>query len=95
MLAPEPHLRACLRVLYEATVRARSQAWSGTASERTAALTDVVHNIPLLLTRWEDFDEGRLRTHLARHDAAWTPPESPRLLAAYDDTLARYSTEDR
>jgi hypothetical protein len=81
--------------MYIAIVHARKQARSGAPAERTAALMEATHNIPLLLTRWEDFDEARLRADLARHDARWAPPESPRLLVAYEKALAGRSTEDR
>ena len=92
MIAPEPHLRACLHVLYTATVGARFQAWHAKDANRSAALMEAVHTLPLLLTRWETFDEGMLRAYLARHDAGWGLPDSPQLLPEYLHAMGEPTT---
>jgi hypothetical protein len=87
MLAPEPHLTACLAVLSHATIHARLIAWGGEASGLTARqssqiadIMDAVHNIPQLLQRWEDCDQALLRAMLHDLDAKW----GLRLLEVYD-----------
>lgn len=89
--APEPYLSACLRVLYSATIEARALAWDGldasltsTEVQRLAALMDAVHNLPLLITRWETCDEALLRRMLADYDAKWGDVSRTRLLAVYE-----------
>jgi hypothetical protein len=93
--APEPYLSACLRVLYSATIEARALAWdrrdtslTADESQRLADLMDAVHNVPLLITRWETCDEGLLRRTLADYDAKWGAASRTRLLEVYQSVLA-------
>lgn len=90
MMAAEPYLSACLEVLYRATISARSLGWDGEKtglsaadSQRLVALMEAVHNIPLLLRRWEDCDEAMLRGFLETFDTKWNGG----LLAAYEQAL--------
>lgn len=92
--APEPYLSACLRVLYSATVEARALAWDGLQTppneqevQRLAQLMDAVHNIPLLITRWEDCDQSLLRGMLSAYDAKWGSVSRTRLLVVYQAVI--------
>lgn len=92
--APEPHLSACLRVLYSATLEARALAWNGQQTplgeheiQRLGDLMDAVHNIPLLITRWETCDESLLRAMLAGYDAKWGTSSFTRLLVGYQAVI--------
>lgn len=71
MLAPEPHLSACLHILYFATLEARAISWRSGDPKQVAALMDAVHNIPVLLQRWEICDEKLLVSTLDDYDRAW------------------------
>lgn len=93
-IAPEPYLSACLRVLYSATVEARALAWDGQQVpldehqvQRLAELMDAVHNIPLLLSRWEDCDESLLRGMLSAYDTKWAHASRTRLLVVYQSII--------
>ncbi|MBL0215086.1 MAG: hypothetical protein IPQ07_14510 [Myxococcales bacterium] len=90
MLAPEPYLSACLEVLRQATIRARFIAYGGhqegLTSEQAdclADLMDAVHNIPELLTRWEDCNEALLQGMLEDFDRKWQGHPSAQLVSAY------------
>lgn len=96
MLAPEPYLSACLEVLYRAATHARVIGWSGEKdglssmqSAQIADLMDAIHNIPHLLQRWEQCDEGLLRSFLETFDTKWKGTSNARLLVAYDEVLAK------
>lgn len=71
MLAPEPQLSACLRVLYLATIEARVIGWHKGDYDKLAALMDAVHNIPLLMKEWERCDESLLLAMLKDYDETW------------------------
>lgn len=96
-VAPEPYLKACLRVLYLATVEARLIGMAGCTagvsreeSARLDALMDAVHNLPELVMRWETVDEKLLRSMLAAYDDKWSTHTrvNVRLLAVYEGELA-------
>ena len=79
-LPPEPELRACLAVLRRVVVQGRQLAQRGVEQGLSAAdaaqlagLLDAAHNIPDLLTRWDECDEGHLLAELANYDEKWTP----------------------
>ena len=70
-MRPSPYLSACLEVLYRAALTARVIGWSGEKdglnaqqSAQIADLMDAIHNIQHLLQRWEQCDEGLLRSFL-------------------------------
>lgn len=71
MLAPEPQLSACIRVLYLATIEARAIGWHKGDHDKLAALMDAVHNIPLLMEEWENCDESLLLRTLRAYDKKW------------------------
>jgi hypothetical protein len=88
--APEPHLSACLEVLQHATIHARLLAYDGheaglyaEQSDCLADLMDAVHNIPDLLSRWENCDQPLLRSFLQTFDDKWHHHTSARLLTTY------------
>jgi hypothetical protein len=92
---PDKHLRACLAVLYSACLRARLLGYEGEAqglparrSKLLADLMDAVHNLPDLVTRWQECDESVLRGMLEDFDTKWAA-ENIQLLATYDQVLAR------
>ena len=96
MLAPEPYLSACLEVLYRAALTARVIGWSGEKdglsaqqSAQIVDLMDAIHNIPHLLQRWEQCDEGLLRSFLGTFDTKWDGTNVG-LLAVYEEALARH-----
>jgi hypothetical protein len=96
MIAPEPYLSACLEVLYRAAIHARVIGWSGEKeglsadqSAQVADLMDAIHNIPHLLQRWEQCDEGLLRLFLETFDAKWKGTSDARLLVVYEEALVK------
>jgi hypothetical protein len=85
-LAPENHLRACLKAMSVSILRARFIAWEGERHpdpktrerfHQVAELMDAIHNIPGLLIRWGTCDIDRLRASLGP------------LVHAYDQELGR------
>jgi hypothetical protein len=92
-LAPGPNMKACLRVLYQAAVQGRMLGWEGERgglspqrSQQLADLMDAVHEIPDLVQRWEECDEGLLRSMLKAYDEKWHP--TVELLGEYDRVVA-------
>lgn len=82
MTIPEEKLKACLAVLYEATLRARCLGWDGdrnglsvVQARQLAKLTDAVHNLPYLILNWEQCDEDQLLKTLARYDRTYSSPD--------------------
>lgn len=74
-MIPNGKLRACLRVLYEATLIARCLGWEGEReglsaeqAKRLARLMDAVHNLPFLILNWDECNEERLINSLALYD---------------------------
>jgi hypothetical protein len=96
MLAPQPQLSACLRVIEAATVEARALGWTGTRgplterdAKRLSALMEAVHNIPHLLQCWERVNEEWLRADLRKYDDEWGAESHVRLLDSYDIVMSR------
>lgn len=76
-LAPPEHLEACVRVLYIATLRARSLGWEGEAHGITASackelvtLMDAIHNIPHIVLDWKAHGH-EVREMLERYDSRY------------------------
>ena len=98
MNAPEPQLTALLEVIYRASIRARDLGYGGkTAPEEgrgpalleVADLMDAIHNIPLYLTTYEDWDEQHFRSaFLAGYDQKWSATSGLKLSAVYEDALS-------
>jgi hypothetical protein len=97
MIAPEPYLTACLRVLSHATLEARrlaaqgkhpsSAGLSASSTEQIWELMDAVHNLPGLIHEWERCDEAWLRLWFVDYDAKWGERSHVRLLAVYESAL--------
>lgn len=94
MIAPEPYLTACLRVLHHATLEARllatkgeRQGLSASSTEQIWELMDAVHNLPGLIHAWERCDEAWLRRWFKDYDAKYGDRSHVRLLAVYESAL--------
>ena len=104
MLPPDAHLSALLRVIHVAAIEARAVAWTSEAEEslegqrealaKCASLTDAIHNIPLFLTRFENWNESRFVGTLRRHDQQWAERGLTSLEAVYRDELHRHAERD-
>jgi|SRR6187397_93405 len=97
MIAPEPQLTALLEVIYRASLRARDLGYGGKnlpverrgpALLEVADLMDAIHNIPLYLSTYEDWDEQHFRNaFLAGYDQKWSATSGLRLDVVYEDAL--------
>ncbi len=92
--APQPYLSACLDVVSHALLQGRLIGWAGEHgglssedAKRLADLLDAVHNIPTLITDWENCDEARLRSYLLAYDEKWVPKGHAPLLRRYLQSL--------
>ena len=88
-LAPDPILRAALRVLYIAGCTTRN--WTlpgneGVSRRQVNALWEAIHGIPDLLQRWGDDEASlkELRAYLREYDERW---DSPKLGRVFDQAL--------
>ena len=86
-LAPEPVLRAALRVLHVAGYTTRNWTLGEDISrEQINALWEAIHEIPDLLKRWRGDAESlrELKTYLLEYDERW---DSPKLVEIFDQAL--------
>ncbi len=77
-LAPEPILRAALRVLFVAAYTTRNWTLSEDISRKQInALWEAIHEIPDLIKRWRDHEERlrELRMYLQEYDQRWSFPK--------------------
>ncbi len=86
-LAPEPILRAALRVLHVAAYTTRN--WTiadGVSRKQIYDLWEAIHEIPDLIKRWRSDEESlrELRTYLQEYDQRW---DSPKLEQIFDQAL--------
>ena len=86
-LAPEPVLRAALRVLHVAAYTTRN--WTLTEDISRKQINDLweaIHEIPDLIKRWRDDAEcmRELRMYLQEYDRRW---QTPKLEAVFDQAL--------
>jgi hypothetical protein len=78
-LAPEPILRAALRILHVAAYTTRN--WTGAENvvprQQIYALWEAIHEIPDLIKRWPNDQDGlrELRMYLREYDQRWTFPK--------------------
>jgi hypothetical protein len=88
-LGPPDKLEGYLEFIYRVMLTARVMGWQAASPEQIADLIDAVHNLPVLLRRWDVFDEKRFRDHLAIYDEEW-PVEDSRasLVRLLDDCLS-------
>ena len=88
-IAPEPQLRACLRVIYLASLDARVAGWNGDVNaERLADLMDAIHNIPNLIQHWGNCDEDLLKSMLLDYERKWRD-DGPCLRTIYEQELSK------
>ncbi len=86
-LAPEPILRAALRVLHVAAYTTRNWALSEEVSrQQIYALWEAIHEIPDLIKRWRGDEESlqELRMYLREYRERW---DSPNLETIFDQAL--------
>jgi len=88
-------VKACLAVLYAATIEARAMGWHGSKhglsteeGERLAKLMDAVHNLPQLLALGKPVDASRLRASLVAYDEEYGYVSRVRMVEAYDRAVA-------
>jgi hypothetical protein len=93
-LAPEPILRAALRVLHVAGYTTRN--WTLGAEEvvprqQVNALWEAIHEIPDLIKRWRGDEESlkELRMYLQEYDQRWSFPKLEQIFdqALHDPSL--------
>ncbi|MGD0901136.1 MAG: hypothetical protein ABR915_25180 [Thermoguttaceae bacterium] len=70
-LGPPDELERYLEFIYRVMLTARVMGWQAAPAEQIADLMDAVHNLPVLLRRWDDFDKGLFREHVAEYDKKW------------------------
>jgi len=88
-LAPEPILRAALRVVFVAAYTTRNWTCGDEVTRKQINdLWEALHEVPDLVTRWRDDAESELLRYFDGYDGKW--PE-PRLRAIYDQALAQAS----
>lgn len=87
-LAPEPILRATLRVLHVAAYTTRNWTLGDEVVPRQQlnALWEAIHEIPDLIKRWRGDEESlkELRMYLREYDQRWS---SPTLEQIFDQAL--------
>lgn len=85
-MAPEPILRAALRVLFLAGVETRNLTLAPNVPvKRINDLWEALHPVPDLLCRWRPDAERELLLYFECYDVVW----GPCLRVAYDDALER------
>ena len=87
LLAPEPILRAALRVVHVAAYTTRNWALTEEISRKQIYdLWEAIHEIPDLIKRWRDDQDcmRELRMYLQEYDRRW---QTPKLEALFDQAL--------
>jgi hypothetical protein len=86
-LAPEPILRAALRVVHVAAYTTRNWTLTEDISRKQIYdLWEAIHEIPDLIKRWRGDEDSlkELRMYLQEYDRRWN---SPKLEAIFDQAL--------
>ena len=86
-LAPEPVLRAALRVLHLAAFTTRNWGLSDEVSRKQICdLWEAMHEVPVVITRWRGDEESmrELQMYLREYTERWG---TPNLEAAFDQGL--------
>ena len=92
-LAPEPILRAALRVLHVAayTTRNWTHGEEVVPRQQINALWEAIHEIPDVVKRWRGDEESlrELRVHLQEYDQRWDFPKREQMFdqALHDPSL--------
>ncbi len=82
LIAPEPILRAAMRVLHVAAYTTRNWTCHDDASiKQINDLWEAIHEIPDLVCRWREGAEKELLMYLDEYDEQWT---TPKLRAIYE-----------
>jgi hypothetical protein len=85
LLAPEPILRAALRVVYVAACTTRNWTYTDEVPRKQIHdLWEAIHDIPSLVLRWQPDAEDLLVMYFDEYDRKW--PE-PRLRETYVNEL--------
>ena len=87
LLAPEPILRAALRVVHVAAYTTRNWTLTEDISRKQIYdLWEAIHEIPDLIKRWRGDEESlrELRMYLQAYDKRW---DTPKLEAIFDQAL--------
>jgi hypothetical protein len=82
-LAPEPLLRAALRVLHVAAYTTRNWALNEEIPRKQIYdLWEAIHEVPDLIKRWRGDEEllRELRMYLQDYDRRWTVPKLEQIL---------------
>lgn len=88
-IAPEPELRACLRILYIASIETRAAAWQNNIHpERLADLMDAIHNIPSMILHWDSCDQNMLQSKLLEYEKKWRA-DGPCIRTIYEQELLK------
>ncbi|WP_171160101.1 hypothetical protein [Usitatibacter palustris] len=93
-IAPEPILRAGSDAVYLACIYCRASALEGTSSpQMVSQLMDAIHDIPRMLTNWEQHHSvDTIRNHLGCFEAAkW--PGMPDLVAHFNAKLREHGND--
>jgi hypothetical protein len=84
-LAPEPILRAALRVVFVASYTTRNWAQDETVSRRQIYdLWEAIHNVPDLVCRWRDDALPELLRYFDEYNQRWS---KPRLRVLFDQAI--------
>lgn len=90
VIAPEPILRAALRVVFVASYTTRNWTVNDAVSRKQINdLWEAIHNVPDLVCRWRADAEEELLRYFAEYDAKWP---DPCLHQIYEQTLRQAST---
>ena len=87
-LAPEPILRAALRVVHVAAYTTRNWAMDETVSRKQIyELWEAIQELPDLIKRWRSGEESlrELKMYLQAYDRRW---DSPKLEEIFDRALS-------
>jgi hypothetical protein len=93
LIAPEPILRAAMRVLFVAACTTRNWTLQGDVPiKQINGLWEAIHEIPDLVCRWHKDAEKELLMYLDEYDTQWT---SPKLRAIYEQIREQEKFNDR
>jgi hypothetical protein len=88
-LAPEPILRAALRVVFIAAYTTRNWTLADEVTRKQINdLWEALHEVPDLVTRWGNGAEEELLRYFTEYDEKWP---APCLRAIYDQALGQAS----
>jgi len=103
MIAPEAEMHALTQLMYRVIINARLIAWGNSklinrikssSNEHLADLMDAIHNVPIYLDKWEDWDEKMFLTILGCYDDKWTDRSGINLTEIYHHELESYRAQN-